>query len=191
MDRQQRKAQWQDRLPDVDHKLLDKVLRLQDSERSGPLQALRGSVQPDPRRTVERWLKGASETERQVALQFFGSLAGGRLVGLEGEEQSARLKDILAALQNPAGRQVVECHLSPRGEACSASSASARIQGRHLKYIHFLDDETRRQRWMYTTWHHLPNYRNTDSVANSSSHYVLPHRPQHRHYVIHPDWPPN
>jgi hypothetical protein len=44
---------------------------------------------------------------------------------------------------------------------------------------------------MHTTWHHLPNYQTNNRVTNSSSHYIAPHRLQHRHFVIHPDWPPN
>ena len=56
-----RADQWQARLPDVDRRLLEKVLRLQDQEKAGSRQSLRGTLLPDARRTVERWMESASE----------------------------------------------------------------------------------------------------------------------------------
>ena len=87
---------------------------------------------------------------------------------------------------------MAESGLSPRGPSYECDGdASEGGEGRHgLKYVNLLDEGTRRQRWMHTTWHHLPNYRLVNPVNNWSSHYVRPHMPQHRHFVIHPDWPP-
>ncbi|XP_070175693.1 uncharacterized protein [Littorina saxatilis] len=179
---------WQQKLPDVDARLLEKVLRLQDQEKGSMRQSLRGTLLPDARRTVDRWLESASEPERQVALQFFHSLVGGRLMGANGVDQSDRPKDVIAALQSPGDRAVAERGLSPRGGAFARDDQGEGRRG--LQYVRLLDDNTRRQRWMHTTWHHLPNYRDANPVNNSSSIYIQPHQPQHRHFVIHPDWPP-
>ena len=65
-----RANQWQERLPDVDRRLLEKVLRLQDQEKSGSRQSLRGSLLPDARRTVERWMESASEPGMLCASQW-------------------------------------------------------------------------------------------------------------------------
>ncbi|KAL8568226.1 hypothetical protein ACOMHN_027749 [Nucella lapillus] len=177
-------TQWQSKLPDVDSKLLHKVLRLQDQ------QKLRGTLLPDARRTVERWAESASEAERQVALHFFSSLAGGRLMGGQGEEQNKRLKEVVDALQG-SNRWVAESGLSPRGGGRATSRAKdVGGSGGGLRYVNLLDDDTRRNRWMHTTWHHLPNYRLMNPVNNWSSHYIRPQQAQHRHFVIHPDWPP-
>ncbi|XP_076436498.1 uncharacterized protein LOC143276008 [Babylonia areolata] len=195
MSQQSAVAQWQERFPEVDGRLLRKVLRLQGDPRQGPAslrQSLKGSqLLPDARRTVERWMESASEGERQVALKFFSSMAGGRLMGLQGDEQGARLKDVVEALQGVNNsRWVAEGGLSPRGRASCSGGQDGGSDSKRLRYLQLLDDDTRRQRWMHTTWHHLPNYRPINPVTNWSSHYVRPNQAQHRHFVIHPDWPP-
>nr|KAG5703075.1 hypothetical protein BaRGS_016236 [Batillaria attramentaria] len=144
--------EWQKRMPDVDRRLLEKVLRLQERD----------------------------STERQVALRFFSSLAGNRLMGGDKDEQTARLQQVVNTLQNPSSCRTPGMGLSPRGDGEDSP--------RRFKYVQQLDDETRQQRWMHTTWHHLPNYRLINPVVNMSSHYIKPHAHQHRHFVIHPDW---
>ncbi|KAK7491667.1 hypothetical protein BaRGS_00017120 [Batillaria attramentaria] len=172
--------EWQKRMPDVDRRLLEKVLRLQERDSTGLRQSLKGTLLPDACRTVERWLETASEQERQVALRFFSSLAGNRLMGGDKDEQTARLQQVVNTLQNPSSCRTPGMGLSPRGDGEDSP--------RRFKYVQQLDDETRQQRWMHTTWHHLPNYRLINPVVNMSSHYIKPHAHQHRHFVIHPDW---
>ena len=56
-----------------------------------------------------------------------------------------------------------------------------------LRYIRLLTPDARENRWMHTTWHHLPEYKDP-KVTNWSSHYIRPHAQIPRHFVIHPDW---
>lgn len=56
-----------------------------------------------------------------------------------------------------------------------------------FNYIRLLSPATRNNRWMHTTWHHLPEYKEP-MVENWSSHYIRPHATVPRHFSIHPDW---
>jgi hypothetical protein len=56
-----------------------------------------------------------------------------------------------------------------------------------FNYIRLLSPATRSNRWMHTTWHHLPEYKE-HRVENWSSHYIRPHAAVPRHFSIHPDW---
>ena len=93
---------------------------------------------------------------------------------------------------------MAESGLSPRGGGACYQQRGGTGEGPRegggggggLKYVQLLDEGTRRERWMHTTWHHLPHYRLVNPVTNWSSHYVRPHKLPHRHFVIHPDWPP-
>ncbi|KAL8625831.1 hypothetical protein ACOMHN_012423 [Nucella lapillus] len=248
-----RAVQWEEKLPVVDPRLLHKVLHLHDAQQAtGLQQKLRGTLLPDARRTVERWLESASESERVVALQFFRSLAGSRLMasvrpppctsrsdskkwwtpcsggitafGIFHIRSTTPAKQMLDQLHNPmrcvksgcmlgmfvfpqptypGGRWVQEAGLSPRGGIFGAKvkplgqtagqdcDGSSPAKPTPLKHSRLLDSKTRQNRWMQTTWYHLPQYQQPqDAVANSSSHYVCPQQMPHRHFVIHPDWPP-
>ncbi|CAL1533590.1 unnamed protein product [Lymnaea stagnalis] len=103
-------------------------------------------------------------------------MAAARQMGSTAEEQSAKLQQILHTLEKSTPQ--------PR------ESKESPVKGKEskLKYIQLLDPETRTNRWMHTTWHHLPEYKDDNPVNNWSSHYTRPHAPTPRHYVIHPDW---
>merc|ERR1711913_27277 len=101
--------------------------------------------------------------------------------GSTAQEQKGRLQQVIRTLE------------TQRGQAATPAirrSLDSSMQEREskLKYVRLLDNQTRSNRWMHTTWHHLPEYKNDNPVNNWSSHYVRPHAPTPRHFVIHPDW---
>lgn len=121
-------------------------------------------------------------TERQVALSFFNSLAGSQLMGMTVENQRKRLKEVLSTLEDakPGVQNGMRYKKNPRKKET--------VSDGNLRYIRLLTPDTRENRWMHTTWHHLPSYKDDNPVANWSSHYIRPHEPIPRHFVIHPDW---
>ncbi|XP_025114062.1 uncharacterized protein LOC112576055 [Pomacea canaliculata] len=177
--------EWWKLAPEVDLRLLQNVLRLQERQ---PVQNYRlmSTFVPNARQIVEQWLEGATNQECQAALRFFTSLAGSGLIEVSnGGEQTARLKQVITALDSSSAAR--------RAKATSSSKYDNDEDGRRqtskrLSFLHLLDENTRRQRWMYTTWHHLPNYGISHLASNPASVYVSPRILQHRHYAIHPDW---
>ncbi|GFR79828.1 hypothetical protein ElyMa_000565000 [Elysia marginata] len=170
---------WLKTAPKADRKVIERVLRMQEKKHQLD-NALKKSLQPDARRSVEDWLETANDSERQVALKFFSSLAGAKLMGSTLEEQKGRLQQVLRTLEGTRG--------GVAGPSVHRSLDSPVTQESRLKYVQLLDPHTRANRWMHTTWHHLPEYKNDNPVNNWSSHYVKPHAPTPRHFVIHPDW---
>ena len=57
-----------------------------------------------------------------------------------------------------------------------------------LRYLRLLSPKTRRERWMYQTWHHMPRHHDNNPVANTSAIYTTPGKHISRHFTIHPDW---
>ena len=57
-----------------------------------------------------------------------------------------------------------------------------------LRYIRLLTPNTRKNKSLHQTWHHLPQYRNDHTVQNNSGIYNLAQAHVSRHFVIHPDW---
>ena len=55
-----------------------------------------------------------------------------------------------------------------------------------FRYIRILTPSTRRNKWMYQTWHHLPNYHDNNPVNNRSAIYTEPHKITPRHFTIPP-----
>ncbi|RUS73640.1 hypothetical protein EGW08_018595 [Elysia chlorotica] len=170
---------WLKTAPKADRKVIERVLRMQEKKHQLD-HALKKSLQPDARKSVEDWLESANDSERQVALKFFSSLAGAKLMGSTVEEQKGRLQQVLRTLEGARG--------GVAGPSVHRSLDFPITQESRLKYVQLLDPHTRANRWMHTTWHHLPEYRNDNPVNNWSSHYVKPHAPTPRHFVIHPDW---
>ena len=60
--------------------------------------------------------------------------------------------------------------------------------GSRLKFSRLLSPNTRKNRWMYQTWHHMPKYNDNIPVKNISSTYTQPGKQIGRHFTIHPDW---
>ncbi|XP_059139920.1 uncharacterized protein LOC131928036 [Physella acuta] len=140
---------------------------------------IRASLFPDVRRRLEKWLETASDTECQVAFDFFNSMAGTKQMGSTREEQRKKLKEVIHTLEKskPPSKTKVE-------------SDEPNVQGKEtkLKFINLLEPEVRANRWMHTTWHHMPEYTDNNPGNNWKSHYTRPHAPVPRHFVLHPDW---
>ncbi|XP_048776883.1 uncharacterized protein LOC125681034 isoform X3 [Ostrea edulis] len=184
--------QWMKLAPNADRKVIEKVLRMAEKKQKlgGTLSK---SLQPDAKDAVDKWLLGANEAERHVALRFFNSLAGEKLMGKTIGEQKKRLEQVLNALESEDGN--FPSYLRGKGNGPYADTSKITIKGRtagqkHSRFNHLrlLSPGTRKDRWMHTTWHHLPEYKNDDPVQNWSSHYIRPHAVIPRHFVIHPDW---
>ncbi|XP_046570564.1 uncharacterized protein LOC124278833 [Haliotis rubra] len=94
---------WMKDAPHMDREVVQKLLRMQ--EKSSHLdQAMKKTLLPDARQAVEKWLDRATESERQVALKFFTSLAGSKLMGLTANEQRSRFQQVISTLQRNQGR---------------------------------------------------------------------------------------
>ncbi|XP_052250410.1 uncharacterized protein LOC127857787 isoform X3 [Dreissena polymorpha] len=180
--------EWLKTANSADKRVIERVLKM-----AGRKQAIEKSLKktllPDAKDTVEKWMKDASENggftdkERQVALNFFSSLAGSQLMGMTVDSQRKRLKEVINTLEDA----------SPNGPYNGYVKATNRrkkqtISDGNLRYVRLLTPDTRKNSWMHTTWHHLPEYRDDDPVNNWSSHYIRPHAQIPRHFVIHPDW---
>uniref|UniRef100_K1QHL4 Uncharacterized protein n=1 Tax=Magallana gigas TaxID=29159 RepID=K1QHL4_MAGGI len=175
------RQQWMKLAPNADRKVIEKVLRMAE-KRQKIEGTLNKSLQPDAKDVVDKWLLGANDTERQVALRFFNSLAGEKLMGKNISEQKKRLEQVINALECGKGNgpYADTSKLTVRGKTAQKNS--------RFNHLRLLSPGTRKERWMHTTWHHLPEYRNDDVVENWSSHYIRPHAVIPRHFVIHPDW---
>lgn len=173
---------WMKHADIADKKVIERILKMA-SKKNELENSLKRTLLPDAKESVEHWMKDANEDERQVALDFFSSLAGSQLMGMSISNQRKRLKEVLNTLE--AG--------TPTGQLKRASKPTHYRHGRQtvtdgkFKYIRLLTPDTRENRWMHTTWHHLPEYRDP-KVTNMSSHYIRPHAQIPRHFVIHPDW---
>ncbi|XP_072015496.1 uncharacterized protein [Amphiura filiformis] len=156
-------------------------------------KTLARTLQPDAKKAVQKWLQTATDKDRDVAIEFFGSLAGGKLMGASGVANHAlhkdekggdtcricdgdRLNQVLDALKrgNPVAAVTLRKDLKP-GD----------MRRRHIR---LLTPQTRATKEEQKTWHHLPVYRNTGPVSNTIALFTRPHRPIPRHFTIHPEW---
>ncbi|KAK6195335.1 hypothetical protein SNE40_000789 [Patella caerulea] len=152
---------------DSTKKTIEKVLRTNGYENQ-ITSKLRKSLEPEARTLVDTWLNNASDVDRRMALKFFATLDNNNLPETE---KQVRIDGIIKILK------------SKQEIGKSTPDLNTR-----LKYLRLQEPETRAKRWMHTTWHHLPPYRDIDPVANTSSHYTKPHQPIPHDFVIHPDW---
>lgn len=170
---------WLKQAPQADRKVIERVLRMQEKQHQLD-HAMRKTLLPDAKKNVEDWLETATDSERQVALKFFTSMAGAKLMGQTQAEQKGRLQQVIRTLETQKGQAPTS---TIRRSLDSSSGRDSK-----LKFVRLLDPADRNQRWMHTTWHHLPEYKIDNPVVNKSSHYTRPHAPTPRHFVIHPDW---
>ncbi|KAH9493220.1 hypothetical protein Btru_020919 [Bulinus truncatus] len=169
-------ADWLKTAPQGDRKVIEQILRLQIKQNQLE-SAIHKTVLPDIRKKVQLWLETATEFERQVALKFFTSLAVVRNMGSNPQEQNIKIQQVVNTLEKG------------KGKVCQTARApGSPVKESKLKYIQLLDPETRANRWMYSTWHHLPEYRDDNPVNNWRSHFTRPHAGTPRHFTIHPDW---
>lgn len=173
---------WMKHADKADKKVIERILKMA-SKKNELENNLKRTLLPDAKQSVEQWLKDANDDERQVALDFFNSLAGSQLMGMTISDQRKRLKEVLSTLEGG----------TPTGQPKKASRPKHYRNGRQtvsdgkFRYVRLLTPNTRENRWMHTTWHHLPEYKDP-KVTNWSSHYIRPHAQVPRHFVIHPDW---
>ncbi|PAA58919.1 hypothetical protein BOX15_Mlig011542g1 [Macrostomum lignano] len=71
----------------------------------------------------------------------------------------------------------------------SAAQAPVSVPSQ-LRYIRLLSPDTRANRWMHTTWHHLPPNPDTSRGNCRASHFstALSSGSDCGHFRIHPDW---
>ncbi|KAL5012462.1 hypothetical protein ScPMuIL_011013 [Solemya velum] len=170
--------EWFKKASKSDRKIVEQLLRMTDKK--GKKDNLNKSLLPDCKQTVAKWLDTANEKERQVALKFFNSLTGSRLMGMTAAEQRMRLQQVIDTLENGFGKEEMSQQALQR--------QSDRELLKRNKHLRLLTPNTRRNRWMYTTWHHLPSHKNKANAENFRSHFFRPLEPIPRHFVIHPDW---
>ncbi|CAD5121260.1 DgyrCDS9791 [Dimorphilus gyrociliatus] len=131
----------------------------------------------DPCQTVQDWLKRATDKDKVAAIDFFKSLVNSKLQDSSADnEETVKLLKILETLDKnrPAGTYTL-----PNG---------SQYKDPGFRYIRQLTPATRTNRWMYTTWHHLPPENEAaPPVNNTSSHYAKTQTLPQRHYVVHPD----
>lgn len=130
----------------------------------------------DPCKTVQDWLRRASDKDKVAAIDFFKSLVNSKLHESVDSEETVKLLKILETLDKN----------KPVGTFTLPDGTTYKDPG--FKYIRQLTPNTRGNRWMHTTWHHLPPENETSAPANNaSSHYTKSQTLPQRHYVIHPD----
>nr|XP_002738644.1 PREDICTED: uncharacterized protein LOC100378881 [Saccoglossus kowalevskii] len=177
---------WLRVAPDSDKKIIDQVLRITDKEYVE--KTLTHALQPDAKKAVEKWMDNASDRDRDVAVQFFSSLAGSRLMGakegVKHEDDSQckicdgdRLRQVLDTLNK--GRT---------GSYVLARETGAINPAKRNAHLRLLTPTTRATKPQHQTWHHLPVIRHPGPVSNTISMFTRPHRAIPRHFTIHPEW---
>ncbi|XP_038046568.1 uncharacterized protein LOC119720793 isoform X2 [Patiria miniata] len=170
-------------------KIINNAMKAADLDRT-----LGRTLQPDAKKAVEKWLTTANEKDREVAIEFFGSLAGSKLMGA---------KDVISDHQ---------IHTDCKGQATCKICDGARLQqvmdalkkgkpvasitlkkdpkqpGQVDRRLQLLTPYTRSHKNEFQTWHHLPVFKHTGPVSNTIALFTRPHRPIPRHFTIHPEW---
>ncbi|XP_071802273.1 uncharacterized protein [Asterias amurensis] len=170
-------------------KIINNAMQAADIDRT-----LNRALQPDSKKAVEKWLSTANERDREVAIEFFGSLAGSKLMGAkeiisshqlhtDGKGQGtckicdgSKLQDVMDALKK--GKPVASVTLN---KGCKQPSHNERR-------IQLLTPYTRSHKDEFQTWHHLPVFKHNGPVSNTIALFTRPHRPIPRHFTIHPEW---
>ncbi|XP_041482179.1 uncharacterized protein LOC121429264 isoform X1 [Lytechinus variegatus] len=152
-------------------------------------KANKAPSQNETAKVVNKWLESASDKERDLAFQFFGSLAGKKLMGgdqasPEGRSKKSapcnvcdatRLKDVLGVLKTTGG-------------PISSSDKDLRPGESNRRRLRLLSPFTRRHKDEMQSWHHLPTFRHRGPVSNTIGLFTQPHKPVQRHFTIHPEW---
>ncbi|XP_072176253.1 uncharacterized protein [Diadema setosum] len=140
-------------------------------------------------KVVNNWLETASPRDRELAVEFFSSLAGKKLMGGQNEVNQPRakgsgvckvcdathLKEVLNALKTGKPIHQREARNLRPGES-------------NRRRLRLLSPFTRQHKEEMQTWHHLPTFRHTGPVSNTIALFTRPHRPAQRHFTIHPEW---
>ncbi|XP_067940724.1 uncharacterized protein [Watersipora subatra] len=169
--------------PQSDRRVIDKALRTSNKHYKEDPRTLQVEL-PDPKVEAEKWLEKATDDEQRIALQFFKSVGGMKLMGVDGREKQQRLNQLLTALENGEAKQP-----TPRRSYSDEQMKRERRQ-RNLQFVRLLSPTTRSKRLEQQSWHHLPLYRPRNRTDNVRSHYTQPQKVQPLHFSIHPDWGP-
>ncbi|XP_011665816.1 uncharacterized protein LOC576253 isoform X2 [Strongylocentrotus purpuratus] len=150
----------------------------------------KGPSHTETAKVVNKWIESASDKERDLAFQFFGSLAGKKLMGGDQAAKEAktkqggacnvcdatRLKDVLGALKTTGG------------PIASSDPKDLRSGESNRRRLRLLSPFTRRHKEEMQSWHHLPASRHRGPVSNTIGLFTRPHKPTQRHFTIHPEW---
>ncbi|CAH1790073.1 unnamed protein product [Owenia fusiformis] len=137
------------------------------------------SIKPETKLAVDKWMETATEDEKAEAIRFLRHTAAGKkLMGAVGEEQKERLGQVLHSLKSgtKGGEHIFKSQVKQKPDGYTT-----------LNYVRLLTPETRSNKFMMKSWHHLPQYKETNPVINRTSMYTQPQGYIPRHYVIHPD----
>eukprot|EP00058_Branchiostoma_floridae_P014771 XP_002600259.1 hypothetical protein BRAFLDRAFT_66766 [Branchiostoma floridae] len=167
----------------------------EEAEKARNSKVLDRTLQPGAKSAVEKWMKGASEGEKLVAMEFFKSLAGQRLMGgpagmatdpSDRHAKRSRLEAVLKTLESSKGKTGVAIKLGAGGLSKSAPAGTTRLG----PYVvgRLLSPQTRHNKMEYQTWHHMPVYPANSRVENRGAMYIAPHGFVPRHFTIHPEW---
>ncbi|XP_066294367.1 uncharacterized protein [Branchiostoma lanceolatum] len=184
---------WLEMASEEDKIVVERVLM--EAEKARNSKVLDRTLQPGAKSAVEKWMKGASEGEKLVAMEFFKSLAGQRLMGgpagmaMDPSDRHAkrtRLDAVLKTLESSKGKTGVAIKLGAGGLSKSAPAGTTRLG----PYVvgRLLSPQTRHAKMEYQTWHHMPVYPPNSRVENKGSMYIAPHGFVPRHFTIHPEW---
>lgn len=156
-------------------------------------KSIKKTIHPQSLEAVDKWLKTATDKERDLALKFFSTLSGVKAdkmdsLGLkinhdhtEGNYDGGRIEEALEALAR-------EGTIASRGKLLYNPKRAPDItkQSYYQKARQRLPGHVRQQ---FQTWHHLPVYKvPSDAAINKSSMFTQPHRAYGRHFTIHPEW---
>lgn len=169
--------------PQSDRRVIDKALRSSTAPADEPK---RKSQPANTKQEVAKWLEQATDEEQEIALHFFRSVGGMRLMGTGGKpEMNTRHQTLLSALETGEAGNPHLPRLSYRDE----QKRRERKQ-RNLQFVRLLSPKTLNNRQELQSWHHLPAYRQANRADNVRSHYTQPQKVRPLHFTIHPDWGP-
>ncbi|XP_071821255.1 uncharacterized protein [Apostichopus japonicus] len=153
---------------------------------------LKRTLQPDARKAVETWMEGANAKDREVAIQFFGSLAGSKLMGMKEGLNHHLHKDhkgeVLCKMCDGDKLQQVLTALRKGKPVASVTLNKSKQTPDKLRHLRLLTPCTRNRKEEFQTWHHLPSFKHPGPVSNTIALFTRPHRPIQRHFTIHPEW---
>jgi len=170
-------------------KIINNAMTAADLDRS-----LGRTLQPDARKAVEKWLATANERDREVAIEFFGSLAGSKLMGAKDVMSDHKLQTdckgqaVCKVCDGVRLQQVMDTLKKGKPVASVTLKKDGQKSGQVNHRLKLLTPYTRSHKQEFQTWHHLPVFKHTGPVSNTIALFTRPHRPIPRHFTIHPEW---
>ncbi|XP_022084177.1 uncharacterized protein LOC110975738 isoform X2 [Acanthaster planci] len=172
-----------------DTKIISNAMTAADLDRT-----LGHTLQPDAKKAVENWLQTANERDREVAIEFFGSLAGSKLMGAKKVISDHQIhaddkgQGTCKICDGTRLQQVMDALKKGKPVASVTLKKDSKRPGQVDRRLQLLTPYTRSHKDEYQTWHHLPVFKHTGPVSNTIALFTRPHRPIPRHFTIHPEW---